>query len=56
MSRGEITTQDIKRYRRIWQEEFGEKIGADEARLQIMKLDELYQLLYTRKDSRQSQT
>ena len=44
-----ITERDIEKFQRIWLEEFGEEIGADEARLQITRLDELYQVLYIEK-------
>jgi hypothetical protein len=42
----DITPQDIQRFQQIWREEFGEEISANEARLRIMKLDELYKFLY----------
>jgi hypothetical protein len=41
----EITDDDIRRFQKIWREEFEEEITADEAREHIARLDALYLLL-----------
>jgi hypothetical protein len=44
----QITDKDLRRFQEIWREEFGEEIGADEAREHITRLDALYLMLARR--------
>jgi hypothetical protein len=42
----ELTNDDIREFRELWKEEFGEEISVEYARTRASQLIELYALLY----------
>jgi hypothetical protein len=44
----EITHDDIRRFRELWRDEFGEELSAEDARHHIARLDQLFLMLARR--------